>query len=53
VESERRLMVGFVNAVQYQVLYTIGHMTDCTVIPCFITARDYESHLYSPSTLFP
>jgi hypothetical protein len=52
VESERRLMVGFVNAVQYQVLYTIGHMTACTVTPCFITARDYESHLHSPSTLF-
>jgi hypothetical protein len=52
VESERRLMIGFVNAVQYQVLYTIGHMTACTVIPCFITTRDYESHLYSPSTLF-
>jgi hypothetical protein len=49
-ESERRLMVGFVNAVQYQVLYTIGHMTACTVVPCFITAHDFESHLYSPST---
>ncbi len=52
VESERRLLIGFVNGVQHQMLYTIGHMTSCSVAPCFITAREYESHLHSPSTSF-
>jgi hypothetical protein len=51
-ESERRLLVGFVSGVQHQVLYTIGLMTSCTVAPCFITAREYETHLHSPSTPF-
>jgi len=52
VESERRLLIGFVSGIQHQVLYTIGYMTSCTVAPCFITAREYEQHLYSPSTSF-
>jgi len=51
-ESERRLLIGFVSGVQHQVLYTIGHMTSCTVAPCFITAREYDLHLHSPSTAF-
>lgn len=52
VESERKLLIGFVTSVQHQVLYTIGHMTACTVAPCFITAREYDSHLHSPITEF-
>lgn len=51
-ESERRLMIGFVRNVQNQVLSAIGHITSCTVVPCFITAREYELHLNSPSTPF-
>lgn len=51
-ETERRLLIGFVSGVQHQVLYTIGHMTSCNVAPCFITAREYEMHLNSPSTAF-
>jgi Type II secretion system (T2SS), protein E, N-terminal domain len=51
-ELERRLLIGFVSGVQHQVLYTIGHMTSCVVAPCFITAREYELHLHSPSTPF-
>jgi hypothetical protein len=51
-EAERRLLIGFVSGVQHQVLYTIGHMTSCTVAPCFITAREYDLHLHSPSTPF-
>ena len=51
-ENERRLMIGFVRSVQHQVLYMIGHITSCTVVPCFITAREYELHLNSPSTPF-
>jgi len=49
-ESDRRLMIAFVSSVQHQVLYTIGHVTSCTVAPCFITAREYELQLNSPST---
>jgi len=49
---ERRLLIAFVNGVQHQVLYTIGHMTACTVAPCFITAREYQLHLHSPSSPF-
>lgn len=51
-ETEARLLIGFVSGVQHQVLYTIGHMTSCTAAPCFITAREYELHLHSPSTPF-
>jgi Type II secretion system (T2SS), protein E, N-terminal domain len=51
-ELERRLLIGFVNGVQHQILYTIGHMTSCTIAPCFITAREYQMHLHSPSTPF-
>jgi hypothetical protein len=49
---ERRLLIAFVTGVQHQVLYTIGHMTACTVAPCFITAREYQLHLHSPNTPF-
>lgn len=52
MENERRLLIGFVNGVQHQMLYTIGYMTSCSVAPCFITAREYELHLHSPSTSF-
>ena len=51
-EVERRLLIAFVSGVQHQVLYTIEHMTSCTVAPCFITAREYRFHLHSPSTPF-
>ncbi len=49
-EIERRLLVGFVSGVRHQVLSTIGHMTSCSVAPCFITAREYQMHLNSPPT---
>ncbi len=51
-EGDRRLMIGFVSSVQHQVLYTIGQITSCTVVPCFITTREYDLHLNSPSTSF-
>ena len=51
-ENERRLLIGFVRGVQHQVLYTIEHIISCTVAPCFITAREYEYHLNSPSSPF-
>jgi hypothetical protein len=52
VENERKLLIAFVSGVQHQVLYTIEHMTSCTVAPCFITAREYESHLHSAFTTY-
>ena len=46
-ENGRRLLIGFVTSVQYQILYTIEHMTECAVQPCFITAQNYERKLHS------
>jgi hypothetical protein len=51
-ENEKRLMIGFVRSVQHQALYTIGHITSCTVVPCFITSREYDLHLNSSSLPF-
>lgn len=51
-ENDRRLMIGFVRSVQHQLLYTIGHITSCTVVPCFVTAREYEVHLNSSASSF-
>jgi Type II secretion system (T2SS), protein E, N-terminal domain len=41
VEADKRLMMGFVTGVQYQVLSTIENITGCDALPCFITAKDY------------
>jgi hypothetical protein len=45
VEADKRLMVGFVTAVQYQILSTIEKITGCDALPCFITARDFQRNL--------
>jgi hypothetical protein len=45
VEADKRLMVGFVSGVQYQILSTIESITGCDALPCFITARDFQRHL--------
>ncbi len=45
VETDRRLTIGFVSRVQYQILSTIEHITGCDAMPCFITAQDYRRHL--------
>lgn len=52
-DTDRRLLIGFVNGVRHQILSTIGHMTSCAVAPCFITAREYKMHLHSTSTPLP
>ena len=52
-EKGRKLLIGFVSSVQYQILYTIEHMTGCAVEPCFITAREYERQLRAPSGSSP
>jgi hypothetical protein len=45
VEADKRLMVGFVTRVQYQILSTIESITGCDALPCFITAKDFQRHL--------
>lgn len=47
-EATRRLMVAFVKRVQHHILYTIEHVTSCSVTPCFITAHDYAMCLSAP-----
>jgi hypothetical protein len=47
VQSDKRLTVGFVSRVQYQMLSTIESMTGCDATPCFITAHDYQRHLHA------
>ena len=46
VEPERKLLIGFVDAVQHQVLYAIEHMTSVVAMPCFITAGEYRRGLH-------
>jgi hypothetical protein len=45
--TSRRLLMGFVTRVQYHVLHTIEHITDCVASPCIITAREYGHYLQS------
>lgn len=49
-EKGRKLLVGFVSSVQYQILYTIEHMTGYAAQPCFITAHEYEHRMRSSSS---
>lgn len=42
VEADKRLMIGFVTGVQYQILSTIESITGCDALPCFITAADFQ-----------
>lgn len=48
-EKGRVLLIAFVNGVQYQIVHTIEHITECAVQPCFITAREYEQRIHSIS----
>jgi len=45
VDVDKRLMLGFVTRVQYQILSTIESITGCDALPCFITARDFQRHM--------
>jgi ABC-type antimicrobial peptide transport system permease subunit len=51
VETDRRLTIGFVSRVQYQILSTIESITGCDAMPCFITAQDYRRHLQASAFL--
>jgi len=52
-EKERRLLIGFVNSVHHQILYTIEHMTSCVVAPCFITGQEFERTLRATAPADP
>lgn len=43
VEADKRLMIGFVSRVEYQVLSTVERITGCDAVPCFITAPEYRA----------
>jgi hypothetical protein len=47
VEADKRLTMGFVSRVHYQILAAIEHITGCDATPCFITTQDYRRHLQS------
>ncbi len=51
VEADRRLSIGFVSRVQYQILSTIEHILGCDAMPGFITAQDYQRHLQASAFL--
>jgi hypothetical protein len=51
VETDRRLTVGFVSRVHYQILSTIEFITGCDATPCFITAVDYRRHLQASTSV--
>jgi hypothetical protein len=41
VATDRRLTIGFVTRVEYQVLSIVERITGCDTVPCFITAPEY------------
>jgi hypothetical protein len=42
VAATDSLLIGFVHAVEYRVLYAIEQVTGCKTSPCFVTASDFE-----------
>lgn len=36
------LLVGFVQTVEYELLYTVEQMTKCKTKPCFVTPSDFQ-----------
>jgi len=42
VASTNLLLVGFVNKVEYGLLYAIEKMTGCKTQPCFVTPNDFH-----------
>jgi Type II secretion system (T2SS), protein E, N-terminal domain len=42
VEATNLLLIGFVQSVDYGLLYTIEQMTGCTTKPCFVTPSDFQ-----------
>jgi hypothetical protein len=45
VAATKVLLVGFVQSIEYGLLYAIEQMTGCKTQPCFITPSDFQSQL--------
>jgi hypothetical protein len=45
VTATKRLLVGFVDGVEYGLLYAIEQMTGCKTQPCFVTPSDFETQI--------
>ena len=45
VAATKLVLVGFVQSVEYGMLYAIEQMTGCKTQPCFVTPNDYEVHM--------
>jgi hypothetical protein len=50
-KGDRRLTVGFVSRVEYQILSTVEYITGCDATPCFITGQDYRRQLEATALL--
>lgn len=50
VPANRKLLVGFVDAVEYGALDTIEHMMQCTTEPCFISDQEYANQLQATTS---
>ncbi len=45
VPSTNKLLVGFVNAIEYGPLYAIEQLTGCKTQPCFVTQSDFSAQI--------
>lgn len=45
VAATKRLLVGFVEGVEYGLLYAIEQMTECKTQPCFVTPSDFQTQI--------
>jgi hypothetical protein len=45
VAATKLLLIGFVNEIEYGLLYVIEQITGCKTQPCFITRSDFERKL--------
>jgi hypothetical protein len=42
VPAKKLILMGFVNGVEYGLLYSIEQMTECKTQPCFVTPSDFQ-----------
>jgi hypothetical protein len=45
VTATKRLLVGFVDGVEYGLLYAIEQMAGCKTQPCFVTPSDFRTQI--------
>jgi hypothetical protein len=51
-EGQRRLLVGFVDAIHHQLLYAIENITSLSVTACFITPSSFAEALQTMTRTF-